>query len=1203
MKGAQGAIGKELGPASKREGKRSGKMFGAAMTKALGAAGIAAGLYKSFKGLYKVGAIFDDVAATIQIKTGASGKALGALQDTVRSIASETPSKFGEVSQAVSAMQSTFGQAGPKMEGTIQGLLNASRMVGEDAVPNVKNFGQVMNQWQIPAAEGEAAVDALFASTQKYGTSLTGTIGQLKTYSSILQNAGFSMDESVALFGQLESAGLEVSRLMPGLNMAFRKWSEEGLNVQDELAKTVDQMKNAESGTEALAIATDAFGAEGAQRLTTAVRSGTLNLEDLESALDGTSGAVDEMNQKTMTLPEHWQVFKNNALQAIEPVGSAIFGLAGDAMGYLSDVMKDIGPAISEALSSAGESLGPIMATLGSVFKELGPVIAPLAGEVLNLVTAFSPFRIILDAVKPILPQLVESFKSVAEVLSGALSSVLPVISQLVGAMADTLSGALASILPVVADLLTQMADVLTGSLSNVLPVIAGLVDTLATAMASVLPQVLPVIVDLITMLADILSGTLSAVLPVVASLIDTMASTLGSVLTAVAPLIGKLVSGLLPVIADLLPPIGSLVQSLLPVLLSLFEAVIPILNPVINILVAVLTPAIDALSWALDLVIGWVTKAIQWFASLGNSSNTLGSTVGLVMAGIKKAFNVAWSFIDKWVIKPFKLGLRLLGQGFSQLKASALLVWGKIKSVLKIGWNWIDVHVLAPFKLGLRLLGDGFNAARDLIRIAWDTVKRLLKAGWNWVNSNVLSPFKRGLNLLGDGFDIAKRAINTAWNRVKSLLKAGWNWIDSHVFDPMKRVVGKLGDAFDGAKNAIKTAWDKVKAVAAKPINFVIETVYGKGIKGTFDKLADAVGLNLSLPYVAPIRFAEGSEDHRAQIARAGDMRLWAEPETGGEAYIPLAGSKRGRSTQILSQVADHFGYGLTPFADGGILGWIKDKASAAWDFISHPIDSLKELISRPVNSMLENVGGGMLGQIVSGLPKKVVGGIINWVKDHFTSSGPGGDLPTMPGGWVRPSRGPVTSEFGSRWGGFHAGIDVAGGGPTYAAHAGRVAKTGWNIGPGRTGIGILLNHGGGTYTYYGHNPPGGVKVHPGQMVTAGQRIGTQGATGNVTGTHLHFEYQPNGAWGAVNPRVLGLFDDGGWLKPGHMAVNAGSRPEPVFSPKQWDLLEHGNGGPTRDDMDYLADRIIEGLWPAARAADMVNDLASMGPTRRAMR
>ncbi|OOL31854.1 hypothetical protein GQ85_10995 [Rhodococcus rhodochrous] len=65
------------------------------------------------------------------------------------------------------------------------------------------------------------------------------------------------------------------------------------------------------------------------------------------------------------------------------------------------------------------------------------------------------------------------------------------------------------------------------------------------------------------------------------------------------------------------------------------------------------------------------------------------------------------------------------------------------------------------------------------------------------------------------------------------------------------------------------------------------------------------------------------GVEDHAAQIAPAGAMRLWAEPETGGEAYIPLGAGKRGRSTGILSTVAGRFGYRLVPMADGGLTGF----------------------------------------------------------------------------------------------------------------------------------------------------------------------------------------------------------------------------------------------------------------------------------------
>lgn len=65
---------------------------------------------------------------------------------------------------------------------------------------------------------------------------------------------------------------------------------------------------------------------------------------------------------------------------------------------------------------------------------------------------------------------------------------------------------------------------------------------------------------------------------------------------------------------------------------------------------------------------------------------------------------------------------------------------------------------------------------------------------------------------------------------------------------------------------------------------------------------------------------FAKGGvrERHVAQIAPAGAYRVWAEPETGGEAYIPLSPNKRGRSLNILNQVAKKFGYGLESYADG---------------------------------------------------------------------------------------------------------------------------------------------------------------------------------------------------------------------------------------------------------------------------------------------
>jgi hypothetical protein len=100
--------------------------------------------------------------------------------------------------------------------------------------------------------------------------------------------------------------------------------------------------------------------------------------------------------------------------------------------------------------------------------------------------------------------------------------------------------------------------------------------------------------------------------------------------------------------------------------------------------------------------------------------------------------------------------------------------------------------------------------------------------------------------------------------------------------------------------------------------------------------------------------------EDHTAQIARPrGPVRMWAEPETGGEAYIPLAQSKRGRSTAILAAVAKQFGWQLQRMADGGILGYADgglDTVNLS-DILSNWTNTVKPASSSDVASAKKNV------------------------------------------------------------------------------------------------------------------------------------------------------------------------------------------------------------------------------------------------------
>ena len=75
-------------------------------------------------------------------------------------------------------------------------------------------------------------------------------------------------------------------------------------------------------------------------------------------------------------------------------------------------------------------------------------------------------------------------------------------------------------------------------------------------------------------------------------------------------------------------------------------------------------------------------------------------------------------------------------------------------------------------------------------------------------------------------------------------------------------------------------------------------------------------------------------------------------------------------------------------------------------------------------------------------------------------------------------------------------------------AAGSGTVIFSGWYGGYGNA---VIIDHGGGITTLYGHNSS--LLVSKGQQVTQGQQIAKIGSTGNSTGPHCHFEVRINGS------------------------------------------------------------------------------------------
>jgi len=173
--------------------------------------------------------------------------------------------------------------------------------------------------------------------------------------------------------------------------------------------------------------------------------------------------------------------------------------------------------------------------------------------------------------------------------------------------------------------------------------------------------------------------------------------------------------------------------------------------------------------------------------------------------------------------------------------------------------------------------------------------------------------------------------------------------------------------------------------------------------------------------------------------------------------------------------------------------------------------------------------------------------------------------------GSWCTPTQGyfPNGGHYGApRGAGPHAGQDITNttGTAVYAAAAGKVIRREWGGGlGGRTGNAIVISHGGGVYTYYGHLSAYRASVN--DSVKAGERIADMGATGNVTGPHLHFEVHSGGLGDTTDPvpfmTARGIVLEGGWprIDPGAAGATVTSI-QHLMTQRGYDLVADGDYG-----------------------------------------
>ncbi|WP_264885676.1 phage tail tape measure protein [Dietzia sp. NCCP-2495] len=308
---------------------------------AVGAAAIATAGY-----LVSLGSDFHSMSRDIRVGTGASGEALAGLEASALSVMRTVPNAMGEVGSTLADLNTRLGLTGTDLETVSRQMLELENITG--IAPNINDISAAMTGFGISGADTSGALDTLFRVSQATGVGVDSLASSMGKGGAALRQFGISFDESAALIGSLDKAGIQGDQVIQRLTRSLGEFAEAGKDPQDALFDTVNEIDRfMEAGDRAAAydLAEGLFGTRGAASFIDAVQSGTLQVDDFMSGINASDDTILGLADETRTLGEQFDILKNQALVELEPYARAAFDALREGGVWVRD---NVIPAIQD---------------------------------------------------------------------------------------------------------------------------------------------------------------------------------------------------------------------------------------------------------------------------------------------------------------------------------------------------------------------------------------------------------------------------------------------------------------------------------------------------------------------------------------------------------------------------------------------------------------------------------------------------------------------------------------------------------------------------------------------------------------------------------------------------------------------------------------------------------------------------------------
>jgi phage-related protein len=216
------------------------------------------------------------------------------------------------------------------------------------------------------------------------------------------------------------------------------------------------------------------------------------------------------------------------------------------------------------------------------------------------------------------------------------------------------------------------------------------------------------------------------------------------------------------------------------------------------------------------------------------------------------------------WVIATVVALVALIIANWDKVKAATIAAWNAISGAVTTAWEWIK---------------QAFSTSVAFVRNLWDTFWAALRQVASTVWNAILSVVTTVWDAIKAGFDTAVAFVTGLWDRFWTGLARVASTVFGAIKTTIDTVTAGIGGAFEWVVDKVGRIWGGLRALLAKPINFLINTVYNGGIVKAWNFVADLLPGIGPIGKIAPIpEYAKGGPVASDTILRAGEA---------GEEYV----------------------------------------------------------------------------------------------------------------------------------------------------------------------------------------------------------------------------------------------------------------------------------------------------------------------------